>query len=54
MSNPLKNSSWPKYESEEINAITSIMESNKVNYWTGDEGRKFEVDFAQWCGPNML
>jgi dTDP-4-amino-4,6-dideoxygalactose transaminase len=21
-----------------------------VNYWTGDEGRQFEQEFAEWCG----
>ena len=26
--------------------------SNKVNYWTGDECRKFEQEFANWCGTN--
>jgi dTDP-4-amino-4,6-dideoxygalactose transaminase len=24
--------------------------SNKVNYWTGHEGRYFEKEFAFWCG----
>lgn len=24
--------------------------SNKVNYWTGSEGRAFEKEFAQWAG----
>jgi dTDP-4-amino-4,6-dideoxygalactose transaminase len=24
--------------------------SNKVNYWTGNETREFEKEFASWCG----
>lgn len=24
--------------------------SNRVNYWTGQEGREFEEEFAAWCG----
>ena len=24
--------------------------SNRVNYWTGTEGRKFEEEFAAWAG----
>jgi len=40
------NSSWPCYSQEEINKVSSVLESNKVNYWTGTEGRKFEEEFA--------
>lgn len=28
------------------------MLSNRVNYWTGEEGRTFEKEFAAWCGTN--
>ncbi len=27
-----------------------MLRSNRVNYWTGKEGREFEREFAQWVG----
>lgn len=27
-----------------------VLLSNKVNYWTGTEGREFEKEFAEWVG----
>ena len=41
---------WPHYESDEIAAAKAVLESGKVNYWTGDEGRKFESEFAAYHG----
>lgn len=38
---------WPCYTQEEIDAVTRILRSNKVNYWTGEEGRLFEKEFAK-------
>jgi dTDP-4-amino-4,6-dideoxygalactose transaminase len=43
---------WPCFSEEEANAIKTLLLSNKVNYWTGNESRKFEEDFANWCGTN--
>ncbi len=43
-------SPWPSYQSEEIDAVQAVLSSNKVNYWTGTEGRSFEVEFAAWTG----
>jgi dTDP-4-amino-4,6-dideoxygalactose transaminase len=43
-------SSWPSFTVEEAGAVRDILLSNKVNYWTGDEGRQFEQEFAEWCG----
>jgi len=43
-------SSWPQYSEEEIQAVTSVLKSGKVNYWTGEECRKFEKEFATFCG----
>lgn len=45
-------SPWPKFTDEEINAVTGILRSNKVNYWTGSECREFEKEFAAWCGTS--
>lgn len=44
--------SWPDYSEEEAEAVRSIIVSNKVNYWTGDVGRKFEKEYAKWVGVN--
>lgn len=43
-------SSWPNFTEEEANAARDVILSNRVNYWTGDECRKFEKEFAAWCG----
>jgi len=42
--------SWPSFSNEEIAAVTRVLESGKVNYWTGDEGRQFESEFATLTG----
>ena len=41
---------WPCYSSEEISAVEKVLSTNKVNYWTGDECRLFESEFANWIG----
>lgn len=41
---------WPSYTEEEANAIRKVLLSNKVNYWTGQEGAKFEQEFSAWVG----
>ena len=43
-------SPWPSFTQEEADAVSSVLLSNKVNYWTGSEGREFEKEFAAWCG----
>jgi dTDP-4-amino-4,6-dideoxygalactose transaminase len=43
-------SPWPAFTEEEANAVHRVLMSNKVNYWTGQEGRSFETEFAAWCG----
>jgi len=45
-------SSWPSYSVEESNAVCEILVSNKVNYWTGSECRKFEKELANWSESN--
>jgi dTDP-4-amino-4,6-dideoxygalactose transaminase len=39
-------SAWPSYTEEEAKAVASVLLSNKVNYWTGQECREFEKEFA--------
>ena len=41
-------SSWPSYSQEEVDAVSKTLLSNKVNYWTGNECREFEKEFALW------
>ena len=41
---------WPYFEADEIDAVTRVLQSGKVNYWTGEEGRRFEEEFAARAG----
>ncbi|MFZ5992730.1 MAG: DegT/DnrJ/EryC1/StrS family aminotransferase [Deinococcota bacterium] len=41
---------WPHFETDEIEAATRVLQSGKVNYWTGQEGRLFEKEFAEYVG----
>lgn len=43
-------SPWPCYTDEEAEAVQRVLLSNKVNYWTGEEGREFEKEFAAFTG----
>ncbi|QEI07187.1 DegT/DnrJ/EryC1/StrS aminotransferase family protein [Pigmentiphaga aceris] len=40
---------WPAFTAEEVDAVRRVLLSNQVNYWTGEEGREFEREFAEWC-----
>ena len=42
-------SPWPSFTKEESDAVSNVLLSNKVNYWTGSKCRKFEKDFSDWC-----
>jgi dTDP-4-amino-4,6-dideoxygalactose transaminase len=41
---------WPSFTEEEADAVSRVLLSNKVNYWTGQECREFEKEFASWTG----
>lgn len=43
-------SPWPSFTEEEADAVRDVLLSNKVNYWTGQEGRQFEREFAEYVG----
>ena len=45
-----KFSPWPSFTREEADAVHALLLSNKVNYWTGNECRDFEKEFAAWAG----
>jgi dTDP-4-amino-4,6-dideoxygalactose transaminase len=41
---------WPSYSEEEQQAVARVLASGRVNYWTGEETRAFEREFAEWAG----
>jgi dTDP-4-amino-4,6-dideoxygalactose transaminase len=41
---------WPRFDEDEIQAVTQVLRSGRVNYWTGPEGRAFEAEFAAYHG----
>ncbi|MBP7766435.1 MAG: DegT/DnrJ/EryC1/StrS aminotransferase family protein [Syntrophaceae bacterium] len=41
---------WPFYAADEVEAAMKVLQSGKVNYWTGEEGRLFEKEFAASIG----
>lgn len=42
-------SPWPSFSQHEADEVSRVLLSNKVNYWTGDEGRNFENEFASFA-----
>ena len=45
-------SPWPSFTEQEATAVHDVLLSSKVNYWTGNEGRQLEHEFAAFadCG----
>lgn len=43
---------WPYYSKSEIEKVSKIIKSGKVNYWTGNECKKFENEFEKYFGLN--
>jgi dTDP-4-amino-4,6-dideoxygalactose transaminase len=41
---------WPYFDAEEIEAVQAVLRSGRVNYWTGQQTRLFEREFADACG----
>ncbi|MGP9635799.1 DegT/DnrJ/EryC1/StrS family aminotransferase [Psychrobacter sp. AOP3-A1-26] len=42
-------SPWPSFTQEEADAVSQVLLSNKINYWTGQECRQFETEFSEWA-----
>lgn len=42
--------SWPVFAEDERAAAMRVLESGRVNYWTGEECRLFEDEFAAYVG----
>jgi len=40
---------WPNFTDEEAEAVSDVIRSNQVNYWTGTRTREFEKEFAVWA-----
>ncbi len=41
---------WPVYAPDEIDAVSQVLASGKVNYWTGRLCTRFETEYAQSIG----
>lgn len=41
---------WPYYAPDEIEAVTRVLTSGHVNYWTGRECSEFELEYANHVG----
>ncbi len=41
---------WPFFEPDETDAVSQVLASGLVNYWTGSQCTQFERDYAAFCG----
>ena len=41
---------WPVYTDEEIDAVTGVLRSGKVNAWTGPDVFAFETEYCDYTG----
>lgn len=41
---------WPHFAEDEKQAALEVLNSGKVNYWTGEQGKLFEKEFAEFIG----
>jgi dTDP-4-amino-4,6-dideoxygalactose transaminase len=41
---------WPSLSEDEVGAASVVLRSGKLNYWTGEEVRRFEDEFASFAG----
>ncbi len=48
----MKISKWPYFSKKEIDNVCSILESGRVNYWTGNETKKFEKEFSNFSNTS--
>ena len=50
MTKNLASNPWPHFSEDEIAAVTAVLRSGKINYWTGEQGRAFEQEYALATG----
>lgn len=41
---------WPQFTRKTEKRVIEVLRSGRINYWTGDEGRSFESEFADFLG----
>jgi dTDP-4-amino-4,6-dideoxygalactose transaminase len=41
---------WPHYDEDEVSSVVETLRSGHVNYWTGEQGRLFESEYAAYLG----
>jgi dTDP-4-amino-4,6-dideoxygalactose transaminase len=41
---------WPSPSEAQIEAVTAVLRSGNINYWTGEEGRSLEREYAERLG----
>jgi dTDP-4-amino-4,6-dideoxygalactose transaminase len=41
---------WPAFAEDEIEAVSAVLRSGRVNYWTGEQAEEFEEEFARFIG----
>lgn len=41
---------WPHFTRDEIDIVIGVLESGRVNYWTGEQGHLFEKEYAESIG----
>ncbi len=41
---------WPRFDEDEVAAVSRCLRSGRVNYWTGEEVRAFETEYAANLG----
>ncbi len=44
---------WPQFAPEVPAEVTKVLNSGRVNYWTGKVGMEFEEAFAKWSGASF-
>ncbi len=44
---------WPVFGDEETRAVSEVLASGRVNYWTGPHGREFEREYAEAVGTRF-
>lgn len=44
---------WPMHDDDEIAAAVNVLRLGKTNYWTGEECRKFEQEYADSCNTRF-
>ncbi|MCW5941752.1 MAG: DegT/DnrJ/EryC1/StrS aminotransferase family protein [Fimbriimonadaceae bacterium] len=41
---------WPDFDDEQVAAVAEVLRTGRVNYHTGERGKAFEREFAEWAG----